>query len=519
VSTVAQGHAKTGGTSGAALVTLSQGNCTGGSDSLAVSGNGGLVVNSGDIRSNGSANIGGSHATIKTSGNFYDNCTCPVPSGVTAPGTKACGVAPLADPAFSLGPTNYFQTNQPGPGSNVNLSPGLYAANLAGGSSCYFLAPGIYTLSATLNGSNGWISNELRPPDEPNWNGSAVDYKTLTSHPFWPSGCNGSFSLGAVSSLSSLAVGNWGVVVTSTRSETWPPAGGSGSTTYLRESFPSMCHSVSLTLGQALQVTIKNVAGAAGYNVYLAFSAGNPCDNNKWGYATSVSVPNATYSGETTSSMGSESVTIDTSVVGTFAYTPVTITSACDFSSGAAYSIGCAAATGPSGSANPPGDGAATAPQVNGIYAWDPARDIVANGGGDRANYADCMPRGTNAGSPCAGAINTPGAVQLYFKSGACLTSSGNFAVPIFSGYQYNWIALYGDPANNCSPSVSGNGGLRLQGAIYWPAGNWSIAGNGGVPISSEMVVNSLSLSGNGATTISFDPLSTPDQGYSQLSL
>jgi Flp pilus assembly protein TadG len=527
VSTVAQGHAKTGGTSGAALVALSQGNCTGGSDAISTNGGGsggGFTINNGDVRDNGSVSLSGSHATINNSGSWYDNCTCPVPANVTVAGTKTCGAAPVADPGFSLGPTSYYQTNRAAPASNVNLSPGVYASNLAGNSSCYFLEPGIYTVSGGVSNNSGFLANYLKPPDEPNWNTTtnSVDYTTIAANKFWPSGCAGSFSVSAVIDALALSVGNWGVIVTSTRTETWPPAGGPGSATYRRESFPSMCHSVTTIAGQAIKVTINNVAGATGYNVYLGFAAapGNACNNGKWGYATTLNVPNATYSAETTSAMGSESVTINTAVIGTASFLPANITAACDFTSSGSYSIGCAAATGAYGSANPPGDGAPTGPEASGLYSSDPARDVVSNGGGDRANPADCRPRYTDPAAPCAGAFLTPGGVQLYFPSGsACLSMSSSFTLPIFSGYQFNWIGIYGHPGNACGPQIKGTGGLRMRGALYWPKADLTVQGNGYTSIASEVIVSTISVGGNGDCVITYDYYATPSQGYSQLSI
>lgn len=532
VAASATGHAKTGGTSGAALITLSQGNCSGTGTSISTSGggsSGGFTINGGDVRDNGAVSLSGSHVTINTSGNWYDNCTCPVPSNVTSPGSKTCGAAPVADPAFNMGPTSFFNTAQAAPGANVNLSPGTYASTLSGSSSCYFLAPGIYTLSAGYGANKGLISNYLRPPDEPTWSTTvtpnAPDYTTVTTTPLW-SGCAGSFTVAAYTDVLSLGAGSWGAVVTATRTDAWPPAGQTGSTNYLRESFPSACHSVSLIATQGLTVTINNVPGATGYNIYLAYAAaGNACSNGEWGYATSVSVPTScsspcvSYGAETTSAMGSESVNINTSILGAFLPTPANITSACNFTSSSAYSVGCAAATGASGSANPPGDGGPTAPEATGIYTSDPSRDIVANGGGDRANSRDCMPRGTNAAAPCAGAFVTPGAVQLYFPSGTpCINQSSNETVPLFSGYQYNWIGIYGDPANTCKPSIAGSGGLRLKGGIYWPKGAFSMQGNGQTSIASEVVIWSVAVGGSADVVITLDYYAVPVQGYSQIS-
>jgi hypothetical protein len=281
-----------------------------------------------------------------------------------------------------------------------------------------------------------------------------------------------------------------------------------------------MCHSVTLSAGQSAKITVNNVPGATNYKVYAAYAAaGNACSNGKWGYVTGIDVPAATYSAETTSAMGSETKTINSSLLGGFSFIPANITTACNWTT-PSYTVGCAAATGAFGSANPPGDGAMTGPEASGLYSSDPPRDIAANGGGDRANAFDCMPRNTNSAAPCAGAFLTPGGVQLYFPSGsACLTMSTSLTLPIFSGYQFNWIGVYGDSGNACSPSIKGSGGLRMRGAMYWPKAALSVQGNGYTSIASEVVVSSIQVGGNGDCIITYDFYTTPTQGYSQLSL
>src|SRR3989454_8278045 len=48
--------------------------------------------------------------------------------------------------------------------------PGAYTVDpaLPGGAGCYFLAAGVYDFKAGFTQNGGFISNELRPPDEPN---------------------------------------------------------------------------------------------------------------------------------------------------------------------------------------------------------------------------------------------------------------------------------------------------------------------------------------------------------------
>lgn len=512
VTAYATGRARTGGTDSDALVTLSTQKCTGGSSpSLATGGTNSVIqVFGGNVQTNGSVTNAG---TVNISGGtFSDNCTSPVPSGVTASGGLFPNTAPVSDPGFTAGNVAYYPSAQSA-GTSLTLLPGVYAADPSvGGASCYFLSPGIYQLNAGMNNISGAVlSNELRPPDEPNWNGSAADYTTVSATQFWgATGCSGSFAVAAVTTGLALNAGYWGVVVTSTRTDYYPPQS-SGGTAYPRESFPSACHAVQTGALQGVQVTVNNVPGATGYNVYAAYSPTSLAAAcvGPWGYVGSI---NNTVT-ETTTSRGSVSGVFDGTTV-TLPLSPANVGAACTLGT---YAVGCAAATG-SAATNPPGHGAETAPQAAGLYAWDPGRDVYSNGGGDRANSYDCQPRWTDPAAPCAGAYVTPGAVQFVFSNTSCLTIGGTGGIYAFSGYQYQWIELFAPVANICNPTVAGNGGLRLQGAIYWPGGSMKVSGNGGAPIASQVLTNTFTAQGNGSLSINFDFQATPVQGYSQLS-
>ena len=515
VTAFATGHAKTGGTDSDALVTLSTQKCTGGSSpSLSTGGSNSVIdVIGGNVQANGSVSNGGTMTV--SGGSFNDNCTSPVPSGVTASGGLHSGIAPVTDPGFSSGNTSYYSTAQAA-GSSLTLQPGTYAADpSSGGATCYFMAPGIYQLNAGMNNISGVLfSNELRPPDEPAWNSatSSPDYTTVASTQFWSGpGCTGSFSVSAASAAVGLTTGYWGTVVTSTRTDYYPPQA-SGGTAYPRESFPSACHAVQVGALQGVKVTVNNVPGATGYNVYMSYSAASlaAACAGPWGYVGNI-VNSVT---ETSGTRGSVNATFSGATV-ISALTAGNISATCTL--GSAYSIGCAAPTG-STTTNPPGEGAETAPQATGLYNWDPGRIVYSQGGGDRANSYDCQPRGTDSAAPCAGAYITPGGVQIIFGSSSCLTIGGTGGIYAFSGYQYSWIALYAPAANTCSPTVSGNGGLRLEGAIYWPGGNMKVTGNGGAPIASQVLTNTFNAQGNGELSINFDFQATPVQGYSQIS-
>ena len=512
VSALAEGHAKTGGVTGDALVTLSTVSCSGGAgDSLKVQGGGSqLVVTGGNVQTNGSVTAGGSG--ISVGGNFADNCTSPVPAGVTATGTKTAGAAPVSDPAFSSGPLASYSTAQSA-GANVVLSPGVYASDPSSSSAnCYFMAPGIYQLNGGLNDNTTDMSNELKPPDEPAWSGGAPNYNNSVASPQFWSNCPGSFSIAAAASVLPLAQGSWGAIVTSTRTETYPVG---SATTYPRESAPSTCHAAAVNgTTQGVRVTINNAPGAQGYNIYLAFSPGvgaNGCNGTKWGYVGHV----ANGVTETQASLGTVTSPIYDTTTITSLLNSAAIGQACVL--GATYTFGCAAATGQFGSANPPGDGGETAPP----YASGPpgpvARDIVLDGGGDRANEHQCDPStSTDPVAPCIGAQVTPGAVQVYFPAGACLRQTGK-TITWFAGFQFNNIAVYAPATNTCTVTMSGRASFGI-GTVYWPKGDWNVSGNGGAPFASQVIVNTFNAQGNGVLIIAYDQQSAPSQGYSQIS-
>ena len=97
---------------------------------------------------------------------------------------------------------------------------------------------------------------------------------------------------------------------------------------------------------------------------------------------------------------------------------------------------------------------------------------------GDRANENQCD---TVAGAltTCPGSI-TPGAVSFYIPNGGCLNDSSNGDNYFFSGYQFNWMALYEPgnrypPANTCSNTLGAASDSAFIGLIYTPTASISI--------------------------------------------
>jgi Flp pilus assembly protein TadG len=170
VSATATAVARQKGTGGAAIQTLSPA-CTGGvgTISLAFTGTSTTKV-IGDIWSNGGITDGGTPGG-SVNGNVVGVCPTMPPGVLPSPSWTVTGVQTnglsIGDPGY--GPPTLITAGRTWSGSQVNQQPGTYAADpkLAGGAGCYFLAPGVYDWAGGLTDNGGFISNELRPPDEP----------------------------------------------------------------------------------------------------------------------------------------------------------------------------------------------------------------------------------------------------------------------------------------------------------------------------------------------------------------
>jgi hypothetical protein len=120
---------------------------------------------------------------------------------------------------------------------------------------------------------------------------------------------------------------------------------------------------------------------------------------------------------------------------------------------------------------SPPPD-SETAPLGSRQVNQNPDRAVPP--GGDRANENQCDTVGA-AVATCPSQV-TPGAVSFYIPSGGCLTDTNNGDNFIFSGYQYNWIAVYENgvaypPANNCISNVlDAASNSAYVGLLYTPS-------------------------------------------------
>jgi Flp pilus assembly protein TadG len=447
------------------IAALSQAGCGGALGNAIVTTSGGTLTVIGDIVSSGTISIAGS-ATV--AGDVYARCQASVPgltttcypSGAATPctfpdvaGTTKSGYN-FVDPNYPPPPVT--GSGQGMPGSTVILSPGTYATNPAFGAGCYFLAGGVYKWQAGYTNNGAFVSNELKPPDEPSYTNNTV----LAGHQMWNTdgvNCAGSFRLSSLGGSSPISrEGTWSIVMTAVRTAIY------SGVSYTRESAPSMCHTVTVGDNQVIQVQVSNVPGATSYNVYAA-PPSNGC-SGPFGLAGNVLVVGTMQNNSTVGcpvytgagcSLGNETAIFNATQLGWL------------------FAPNAMAAPGVVGSYPPSGETAplrSNLPNENANRATPPA--------GDRANENQCE---TVAGAltRCPGPI-TPGAVAFIIPNGGCLNDSSAGDNVIFSGYQYNWMALYepgagNPPANTCGNILGAATDSAFIGLVYTPSADITV--------------------------------------------
>ncbi|GAC1658312.1 MAG: hypothetical protein NVS9B1_17930 [Candidatus Dormibacteraceae bacterium] len=549
-----------------ALLTLGQNGCGTTGNSLVIQGTSTTAV-VGALYSNGTIFSQAGAVGITVAGNAFSQCggipstvnlicyngaTNP-PSGVqpTSPGVCPPGTVlgvgatglPLPDPAYS-GPTSTVLNGLPiqnNPGTQVELQAGTYPSQFKLTSGCYFLDPGIYNFAGGFSQQGGLLSNSLRPPDE-----AAVNNNTTRTSPnLWLGGaqnlqhCDGAFraeGVNATGGNSNAFTGTWGVVVTAVRT-----SDSYNGTAYYRESAPSMCRTVDLTSAtKGFQVTISNVPGAQSYNVYgsptgcggpFGYVGNEPNQvvemNTTTGGCPALPTSVAPTPAPATSTGSVAGCTLGYVITGPFDKSTI----GSNFSVSSAYctlggpSLGCqypfASPTNPAandGGEQPPITTAGGA--IPPLSA--PLRDILADGGGDRANENECRPQASSntTAAPCQGATVTPGGVQFYFPPSQCFTVTGPPGgaagdLYIFGGIQYRGIALYAPAGNTCQlMKLAGGSSTTIIGTIYMPTAQFEIHGNSSTAVSGQVIVGQAIIDGTSGTAITYNPgLSPPAPG------
>jgi len=443
------------------LAALNSAGCGGVPGAAISTTSGGLAV-IGDVVSNGAISIAGS---AQVAGDTYARCQASVPnlqsqcysSGNNAPcsypdvlGTTRTGYA-LSDPNYP--PPTVVGGSQSKPATNVLIAAGTYAVDPSFASgTCYFLGGGVYRWNGGYTNSGAFVSNELRPPDEPIYN----DNTQLQPHQFWNTNginCGGSAQVTAISGPNALSNQTWAIVITATRTSTF------NGLPYLRESAPSRCYTVQTNgTTRIIQVRVSNVPGATGYNIYLAPSGS--C-NGPFGFSESLAVVGTPANNNTAAcpaysggscSLGNEGIVLDS----TNLIVPNVLAPADTFG------------------AYPPAPESAplrsNLPNENADRAAPPA--------GDRANENHCDAVGGTLVT-CPGAV-TPGSVSFYIPSGGCLNAGSGGDDYFFSGYQYNWIVVYepgagNPPANTCSNNMAAAVDSAFIGYVYTPSASLTI--------------------------------------------
>jgi Flp pilus assembly protein TadG len=467
-----------------ALAALSQAGCGGvPGNAITISGSGTTDVQ-GDVVSGGAISVSGGNLSV--AGDIYARCQSSIagastncyPSDTNAPCTLP-NVAGAIKSGYHFADPNYpppvvanGSQSFPPTRDNVELTPGVYAvdptfSNNHGpassgysgdqGQQCWFLAGGVYEWLAGLTNDGDFISNELKPPDEPR----DTNNTQTARRQFWNTNsvnCAGQFKPVALNLGFPILGGTWGVEITSTRTDSY------GGVNYTRESAPSYCQTVTIAANQILQVQVSNVPGAKAYNVYLAPPLTSNGCAGPFGLAGSIPVVGTPTNDRTAGcpdltggscSLGNESKNFNSGLL----------------PGGWMPNAGAAAGT----LKSPPPD-SETAPLGSRQVNQNPDRAVAP--GGDRANENQCDSIG-GALATCPNQV-TPGAVSFYIPAGGCLTDTNNGDNFIFSGYQYNWIAIYENgqgyaPANSCSNLIDAASNSAYVGLLYTPSASISI--------------------------------------------
>jgi hypothetical protein len=490
-----------------AVAALNQSGCGGAAGTaIRINGSGTLNVN-GDVVANGLVSM--ASGALRVAGDIYARCQASVagsvttvcyPSGAATPcsfpdvaGATRAGYR-LADPGYpspSVGGSQGFGSN------NVVVPPGIYAFLPAlSGDHCWFLSGGAYSFPAGVVNNGDFVSNELKPPDEPD----ASDSTTRAANQFWDTDavhCAGAVQVNIVGGPRGIAVGNWAFELTSVRTDTY------GGVSYTRESAPSMCYAQNVNnSGQNVQISVSNVPGATSYNIYAAPpTAGGTC-NGPFGLAASLPVSGSVDNDNLNAcpvpvgggcSLGNENIRLDTTQLG------------------AGFSPNLGAAPGTIGAYPPDPE---LPPLAAGLPNRNPGRGAAA--AGDRANENNCK---TVAGAyaSCPGAI-TPGAVELYLPVGGCLSTGNGADLHIFSGYQYNWVSVYEPLSNTCTNTFGAQSNSAYIGLVYCPGASISVtspftfeAGTGGI------IAGSVTFSGS-LPTITFSSSYAPAPAAARIS-
>lgn len=526
-----------------AIQTLSPAGCPGRGTSFGVSGDSSSII-IGDIWANGAITVNGASSTANVTGNVVDVCP-PIPPPLpnfTVSGEELNGWA-LADPAFASPPLDTTGRSWPRQDPTVVHIGGTYGSDpsIEGGAGCYFLAGGVYTFAQGLTVRGGFVSNELKAPDEPLLTSTTSALSgTISSIPVVALGASvpgGSIltvagqaftvsASGAAAGSTAIPVegrpvaGTIGVgttVVTMATSphqfwdsngvncggsfQPWPSGAGAN------PPLPAGTYGVVVTAVQWAPQGVPSCAGPASASCLPRETPPSACrlvdvgagevlnvwvSNVPGAMEYRVYVSNGScagpfgYAGRVVNSAVEQNRTVSDCAPQLARNQQPPDTLRCDL--GTAARVFSGSGWSPDFGTRPPEqEGPPLGP---GLPNADAGPLTAVPPAGDRANENQCV-NGAGVRVTCPVRLNaayiTPGAVLLYLPGAAscvaALAMNGGGDLYLFSGQQYRRILLF-EPGraqsatpNTCANTVNGGGLTSLIGILYLPAAGMTITG------------------------------------------
>jgi len=538
ISAVATAVARRAGTNGAAIQTLAPAGCGGnGGQSLTFQGSSRTFV-TGDVWSNGSVFDNSASAGGSINGNVIDICGTPpaltTPSPWTVTGAQTNGWT-MPDPNYPMPVLNPTSQTWSSTSGSVE-QPGTYAADPRP-SGCYFLGGGVYDFQAGITEVGGFLSNELRPPDEPNMAAAGqpnittlrADLLTGNQTEILVNPLPGAVAQNSLVSAEgqtftvsqNVAVGAQVIPIRRQSVAGTIPSGSflavralpqfwdlNGSCSGTFSAVPNGSTSNNLSGTWSVEVTavrwepngVSSCTGPATPTCYLRESAPSMCKTVTLGASGVIKVsvtadPGAQYFNVYIAQNGSCSG---------LAYVT-------NFANGGTVTInsGTFAAGWPAGQPSPPDQEGL--PLATGLPNANPPPATPPRG--DLANEGHCVDTSTGNAVACPGAW-TPGAVVFFIPSGGCLDQHGTGDIYLFSGYQLQRVVLYEPgPEQSAQPNactgnkVNGTGFTSLIGVFYLPAAAITINGNSAyqATIAGGVIAWTASIIGTGNVAITAD--------------
>jgi Flp pilus assembly protein TadG len=539
IAAAATAVARKAGTNGAAILTLAPAGCGGnGGQSLTFQGTSKTFV-TGDIWSNGSIFDNSAANGGSVNGNVVDTCgTTPAlttPTPWTVSGVQANGWT-MPDPNYPM-PALNASPGSWSSGSGSTEQPGTYTTDPRP-NGCYFMAGGVYDFKAGITETGGFLSNELRPPDEPNIAAAGQPNVTTLSADLsgtnqtqiqvnslpgavpqnsivWAGGQSFTVSQNAVAGAILLHISKVSVAPLI-------PAGSllsvlalpqfwdlNGSCSGSFSALPNGSISNNLSGTWSVEVTavrwepngVSGCGGPATPTCYLRESAPSTCKTVTLGASGVIKV-------SVTTDPGAQSFNAYIAQNGSCSG----LTWVASFASGSSATINSSSFPPgwPAGQPSPPdGEGL---PLASGLPNAIPPAGTPPRG--DLANESHCVDTTTGRGAACPGGF-TPGAVEMFIPSGGCLDQHGGGDMYLFSGYQFQRVVLY-EPGPEQSPQpnaclgnkVNGTGFTSLIGVFYLPAASITINGNSAyqATIAGGVIAWTASVIGTGNVAITADP-------------